>query len=205
MMISRKTAAGIIGILLSIIIGLAVFTAFIDGGAEVPDNLQDPIQINLAETKTIDYAVNNAKVKLDLLAEYKIEAVVKGVKQYKSDGPAGVSPMDFILTWGNLSQPEINKYIRYSQSNRWYHFTVSNTTKIPISEVSLHSANTHIIPADEGVLKILSHVKKNDYVSMEGYLVKAYSGSAEVVSSLTREDSGAGACEVFYVSRIKIL
>ena len=208
MIISRKAAGSFLGLLLGLIIALAVFTAYMDTGAAVPDTLGDPIQSNLSQVKTMDYAVDQGIVKLDLLAEYKIDAVVKGIKSYHNDGPGSASPMDFILIWGDLNQPEVNKVIHYSQFNRWYHFTVSDVARISVSEVSRHSANTHMIPADEGVLKILKHVKKEDYVSMEGYLVRVYmkdSRDSGIASSLTREDTGAGACEVFYVAKIKIL
>lgn len=208
MIVSRKTAGSFLGILIGLILALAVFTAYMDAGAAVPETLGDPIQSNLPQIKTIDYAVDQDTFKLDLLAEYKIEAVVKGVKSYHNDGPGSASPMDFILIWGNLNQPDVDKVIHYSQYSRWYHFTVSDIARISVSEVSRHSANTHIIPADEEVLKILKHVKKGDYVSLSGYLVRVYekdSGDSGIASSLTREDTGAGACEVFYVAKVKIL
>ena len=33
-----------------------------------------------------------------------------------------ISPVDLAIVWGKLAEPEFDKYITYSQGNRWYHY-----------------------------------------------------------------------------------
>ncbi|HNY47676.1 MAG TPA: hypothetical protein PKN64_12015, partial [Casimicrobium sp.] len=67
------------------------------------------------------------------------------------------------------------------------------------------SANMHLIPSDTAVKKVLSAARVGNVVAIEGHLVDAKSDSGwSMTTSLTREDSGAGACEIVYVRRASI-
>jgi hypothetical protein len=61
----------------------------------------------------------------------------------------------------------------------------------------------HMIPADENVGRALAAVRPGQMVRLQGWLVEARRGDGWTWrSSLTREDSGHGACEVVYVCAI---
>lgn len=104
-----------------------------------------------------------------------------------------------------MSDESIIEKIDISQSGRWYRW---NTKELPISrsEITVSSANTHIIPANDLVAYRLQDVIKGNIVKLKGYLV--YIGEKDNFkwnSSLTRSDTGNGACEVFYVEELEIL
>ena len=69
-----------------------------------------------------------------------------------------------------------------------------------MNEIISHSANMHMIPANEKVKQVLLGVRPGELVSFGGYLVRVEKpGGWTWKTSLTRTDSGAGACEVVWV------
>jgi len=69
-----------------------------------------------------------------------------------------------------------------------------------------HAANMHLIPATHGVAHALSQVRKGHVVSLRGQLVDVLRvrEGLHVRSSLTREDTGAGACELIWVDDLQL-
>ncbi|NOY05236.1 MAG: hypothetical protein GXO82_01150 [Chlorobi bacterium] len=63
----------------------------------------------------------------------------------------------------------------------------------------------HIIPASEKVESRLDDVYRGSIVTLSGYLVKVTAeGDWRWKSSLTRNDVGDGACELFWVEKILV-
>lgn len=63
----------------------------------------------------------------------------------------------------------------------------------------------HMVPADAAVARALKRVRVGDVVTLDGYLIEADKpGGWKWRSSLTREDTGSGACELVYVRDIVI-
>ena len=61
----------------------------------------------------------------------------------------------------------------------------------------------HMIPADDGVKYQLEQVRVGQVVHIEGFLVDASRADGwHWNTSMTREDTGAGACELVYVERL---
>lgn len=138
-------------------------------------------------------------------ANYRIYAMVMSKRKYNWGWESQISPYDLALAWNKLMLPEYQKGIRYSQSGRWYHYVYSCEFPLPKSYIISHSSNHHIIPANENVKKALDKVKKRQKIYLEGYLVniKGKFQGREVWwnSSMTRNDSGNGACEVLYLTK----
>ncbi len=64
----------------------------------------------------------------------------------------------------------------------------------------------HLISASRDIRKRLSRVRKGDVVRIKGYLVKVDAGDNwHWQSSLTRKDTGEGACELVWVEEFEIL
>jgi hypothetical protein len=60
----------------------------------------------------------------------------------------------------------------------------------------------HLIPADGQVRDALERVRRGQLVHLEGFLVDASRADGwQWHSSLSREDTGNGACELVYVER----
>jgi hypothetical protein len=61
----------------------------------------------------------------------------------------------------------------------------------------------HLIPATPAVEKRLKSLRPGQVVALKGYLVEVTGdGGFTWRSSLTREDTGAGACELIWVEEL---
>ncbi len=149
-------------------------------------------------------AFQHGKYTITPLANYSITAVVLGRENYYFDAAADLCSVDLALGWGPMSFAENINSMRITQSGRWYHYEWNNETTINPEEIGLHSANTHCIAGSKQVERVLSSVKKYDLVIMEGYLISASrgDGSPPWTSSLSRHDTGGGACEIMWITKM---
>ena len=138
------------------------------------------------------------------LSEFKIKARVLSRNTYSVGRECDLSPIDLALGWGAMSDQSVVDRLDISQSNRWYHWE-TKLLPIPAKEISTHSANMHIIPAGENVENKLDEIYKGSIIEISGYLVeiKAEDGW-HWKSSLRRDDTGGGACEVVWVEDLNI-
>jgi hypothetical protein len=115
---------------------------------------------------------------------------------------AQIMTTDFMLGWGRMSDESVLSHIEISQSNRFGFWRVQEFP-IPQREIETSAANMHLIAADRTVANQLERVWRGQVVHMRGYLVRADASDGwHWISSLSREDTGAGACEVFLVEQI---
>ncbi len=138
-------------------------------------------------------------------AQFDIEARLLSKKYYSSDAGAKLSPMDFALGWGPMSSYNVISQMKIWQSGRWYKYRYEEPP-LPLDEIVSHSANMHLIPANEKVLKTIKQARKGQVVRIRGQLVwikgpKGWYWN----SSLTRTDRGGSSCEVIWVERIEIV
>lgn len=139
------------------------------------------------------------------LADYSISAVVLSRKEYGGGRDAKLSPVDLALGWGPMSDSFVYDKLDISQSGRWYKWMPKGLEPIPRKDIERNSANVHILPANRTVRKTLSRVHRGSIVHMSGYLVKVTADDGWAwVSSTTRNDTGHGACEVFWVETLDV-
>jgi len=136
------------------------------------------------------------------LADFQIQARVLSRERYRFDRPSQLSPVDFALGWGPMSDSGILKDFTIEQRGRWYFWSTPNLP-IPAETVISHSANMHMIPADPLVERLLLRVRVGQIVSLRGKLIRADAPDGwHWVSSLTRTDTGDGSCEVVWVDSV---
>ena len=144
------------------------------------------------------------KHKLTPLARFELRARVLGTERYRFDRAAELSPVDFALGWGPMSDSRMLEAITIQQRDRWYFWSAARLP-IPAGEVTLHSANMHMIPADALVEKRLLAVKPGQIVALSGKLIRAEGPDGwHWVSSLSRADTGDGSCEVVWVDSVSV-
>jgi hypothetical protein len=139
------------------------------------------------------------------LARYQIEALVISTERYWIDGGASLSPIDFAVCWGPMSDDSIVDQFSFSQGHRWFSYRHYGNKPMPLAEdvLNSHCANMHMVPADSHVEKQLKSVSARDVVDMSGYLVEITGPNRfKWTSSLTRTDTGAGACELMWVQEL---
>ncbi|MFZ6745323.1 hypothetical protein ACO0LC_19035 [Undibacterium sp. JH2W] len=161
----------------------------------------EPVQTMLSNGTV--YEQNNYK--LTALADFTIEARVLSKQTYSSDREAQLAPVDLALGWGSMSDTAVIEQLSIGQSNRFYFYRWEKEPPRPPSEIATHSANMHLIPTTPALEKIMRDVRVGQVVKIRGQLVEARAADGwHWRSSLTRDDTGAGACEVIRVEAIEV-
>ena len=146
-----------------------------------------------------------AEYSITPLATFQVEAMVLGSKHYRLGKEAELSPVDLALGWGPMSKPGIIDKFSIRQSNRFY-FWKTDAYPIPRQEIITNSANMHMIPATPEIDQKLKSVVAGQQIRFKGYLLKVDDGAGwQWVSSLRRNDSGKGACELVLVDDISVI
>lgn len=134
-------------------------------------------------------------------ATYKIDARVLATKRYYDD----IGPYDFALGWQEMSDSRVLDQLEITQAARFYHYHWANMPPADPQVIVRTSANTHLLPANDTVQRQLSRIHKGQVIHLEGYLISVNrSDGWHWHSSMTRDDSGAGACEVMWVESVGI-
>ena len=137
------------------------------------------------------------------LAGFSVEARVLGREDYRFDREADYAPTDLALGWGRMTEDAVVARLDIRQSGRWYRYRWQGDPPIPLAEIVRSSANMHMVPANATVAADLARVGEGDRIRVDGWLVQLdRPGGWRWRSSLTREDSGGGACELVYVCAV---
>lgn len=140
------------------------------------------------------------------LAEFQVSGRVLTRQAYKLDWQSEISPIDLAIGWGELNDAKADKYIEWWQSGRWYYYRWHDSSPYDEKYLRTHSSNIHIIPATEDLEEILLRIRKDDQITLEGKLVNVEATNEskrwQNQTSLTRNDSGNGACEILLVERL---
>ena len=144
-------------------------------------------------------------LKFSPFAHYEIRAKVLSIKRYTNGNWAKLSPLDFALGWGPMSDNAITKQLNISQDNRWYYYRWRNAPPIDPALIVRNSANTHIVPADDNIRSSLFKVRRGEIIKLKGYLINVkHPEGGSWRSSLTREDSGDHSCELMLVAEVAV-
>ena len=139
------------------------------------------------------------------LQHFQLEARILAREDYHFDRGAKLSPTDLALGWGPMADPEVLRHISISQRNRWY-FWRAEQLPIERRQIEIHSANMHLIPATAEVASTLALLKPGQQIRLSGQLVRIDGDDGyRWVSSLSREDTGDGACELIWVEQLTVL
>jgi hypothetical protein len=149
----------------------------------------------------------NGKFTIFPLYTYSAAALVVGIKKYSYGWEAQVAPYDLALAWEELSKPNYNKFVRFSQRDRWYYFNLKPGTPFDVGFVYRRSSNNHMIPHTPNILNALAGLEEGDVIGIRGYLVRlegAWNGRTVFwKSSTSRNDTGDGSCELIYVTSLQ--
>ena len=172
----------------------------IDVGAE-------PRQEAMADPDVVRFASNGIEWTVTPLARYLLAGVVVGRENYHFGWNATLSPCDVAMVWGELARGDLFERLRWSQSGRWYFWSPRRGFAHDNAFVARHSSNTHIIPANRNVGRAVHLLGPGDIAELTGELVRVEgrkNGRTMVwTSSLSREDTGDGSCELLYVRRVR--
>ena len=166
-------------------------------GVLVPDAPLQSDPVSRATTRLGDF-------ELTPLADFSLDARVLSRADYRLGTESELSPTDLALGWGRMSDSAVIARLEISQSARFYSYRWSDEPPIPAREIMVSSANMHLIPADPGVAAAIARVRVGELIALRGHLVEVHREDGwRWRSSLRRDDSGAGACELVLVDSIE--
>jgi len=139
------------------------------------------------------------------VARYEITAFVFGYSN-RTLNDFSKTITDIGLLWGENASKKYYKKVKLkvllgAYYVRWGYGEIFNLNE---------AANNHLITCDKSAYKKIRSIRSGDQVRLKGFLVdakiskKPYEKDASKimtwVTSRTREDSGAGSCELFYIN-----
>jgi hypothetical protein len=158
------------------------------------------------QTATSASAIAYGNFQLRPLAHFAIDARVLHHKIYRWDKQASLVPVDLALGWGPMSDQSVLDQLTITQSMRFYWFEYKMPPPISKDEIISHSTNLHVIPATPAIAAQCKSVRVGALVHLSGDLVEAAGpGIGTWRSSLSRTDTGNGACELMWVTDFSIL
>lgn len=138
-------------------------------------------------------------------ASYRIDARLLSRERYRLDSGADLAPLDFAVGWGPMSDTAVLEALRISQSNRYFRLRWDQPP-IPEDQMMTNASNMHLIAADAGVERRLDSMRAGQIIRLEGQLVRATRDDGwSWNTSLSRTDTGAGACELMWVTDARVL
>ena len=138
-------------------------------------------------------------------ARFEIRARVLSTEPYYLKRESDLSPVDLALGWGVMSNQAVLDRIDISQSGRWYRTRYELPPPVPEQQISASSSNMHMIPATAAIKRGLKRLRSGDIITLRGFLVDVDHDSGWYWrTSMSRVDTGAGACEIVFVESLSV-
>jgi hypothetical protein len=161
---------------------------------------REPLQTMLDDAAPVQVGPNTLQPR----ARFEIEARVLSRERYWLGERAKLMPVDIAVGWAEMSDTALINRLSISQGHRFYYWSYSGAPPAPPHVIIRTSANMHLIPATPAVKDTLLAAREGDVLSLEGDLVDVQGRDWQTKTSLTREDTGNGACETIYVRSASI-
>lgn len=150
-----------------------------------------------------DSPFEDDKFHLQPLAHFALDARVLHRKIYRYDRFASFVPVDLAVGWGPMSDQAVLDRLTISQSARFFFYEWHGQPPIPREEIVAHATNLHLVPLSSAIARQCKALGAGDLVHLRGLLVEATGPDIGTWrSSLSRTDSGRGACELVWVEEV---
>ena len=174
------------------------------------DNIPEPIQTRT--TGEVHKIIGNTDLKIEFLYKYVASGRVILTHNYPQDTIENMlSPKDVGLSWGKLAKNLNRTTVYWALGNRFLSWSTQDMDWIKstggMRVVKRSYSNNHLIPDTDETKQKIYDIREDDYIKLEGYLVKVTYQMSDGrtylwKSSTYRNDSGNHACEVMYVTDV---
>ena len=140
-------------------------------------------------------------------ARYDITARVLRKEIYRIDGGANLAPVDLGLGWGAMSDTTVVEALEFSQMGRFLYWKPKDWASFPLTaaQTVAQAAQVHAIPADAAIDRGLRSLRPGQVVRLSGYLVDIRGPDGFLWrTSLSRDDTSDGACEIMWIESLAI-
>jgi hypothetical protein len=148
--------------------------------------------------------IERGEFRLRPRAQFSATVRILHREDYSLGALADLVPTDFAVGWGPMSDSAVLADIEISQADRFY-FWRTRTWPIDREAIETHSANWHLISGTPAVDRTLARLRAGSLVQLRGQLVDIEGANAGMRTSLSRTDTGAGACEILLTESAEIV
>jgi hypothetical protein len=143
---------------------------------------------------------------IDVLGGYDIYGIVVHRARYYDDSLSSISSLDLGIAFGDfVRHPDLLDRFRFGQVDRWIYIKGNGaTTADDWTQYTWQVSNNHLIFSNSELATIVRAASVGDRVRLKGYLIRASTANFTATSSLTRHDTGSGACEIIFVTDAKV-
>jgi len=144
---------------------------------------------------------------LHVRARFEVDARVLRKAIYRLDGGADIAPVDLGVGWGPMSDSAVVDALEFSQMGRFLYWKPRDPARFPLAPEAVvrNAAQFHLIPATGTIEARLKRLRPGQRIGIRGYLVDVTGPRGFAWrTSLTRDDTGAGACEIVYVETLAV-
>lgn len=182
-----------------------------------PAVLNQPLQTEVSDESIIKFNLDDYAYELTPLYDYEINGLIVNKLDYSFLAVYErnkVSPMDLCIIWGSNVKSRVfqEKDLEFTQDYRFCNYRWRGEIKFNPSE----GVNNHLVVDNKEMEKKIRRLKAGDQVRIRGKLVDLVARRVgeireeepeyfELKTSVTRDDTGAGACEEIYVEELEIL
>lgn len=164
---------------------------------------QAPQQIDLDPSPSFEFKGRT----LIRRARYQLTVRVLRKEIYRIDGAATLAPVDLAVGWGRMSDSATLDQLSITQMGRFFYWQPRNpaTFSVPAEALIAEAAQIHAIPATPEIERAVRRLRPGQVVSLAGDLVDVRDpGGFTWRTSLTRTDTGDGACEIMWIEGLTI-
>lgn len=142
--------------------------------------------------------------RLTTFARYTLRGRVLGRKRYHGGPDAQLVPVDIAVGWARMSDQAVLDRFELTMGNRFFFYEWKGQPPVPEDEIMRSASNNHVIAATDAVASAVGSLRVGQLVEMRGWLVDAEGPNGfRWRSSRQRNDTGKGACELFFVESVK--
>jgi hypothetical protein len=183
-----------------------------------PETVFAPVQTPIRDASPIRFSRDGYDFTLLPLFDYTLTGLVLSAQDY--DRWFSISrtdrtfAKDICVLWGKTLQSRVHQddALAVEQDMRWCFFRFQRNLAFDATEMS----NNHLIAVTSAIRRQIGTIHGGDQVRIRGKLVNVRAAangairssehpSLEWTTSTTRDDTGAGACEIVYVESVEIL
>ncbi|HZQ61481.1 MAG TPA: hypothetical protein VFC24_09050 [Casimicrobiaceae bacterium] len=144
--------------------------------------------------------------KLARRARYDLTVRVLRKEIYRLDGGAAIAPVDLAVGWARMSDSAMLEQLSITQMGRFFYWRPKDaaTFNVPADALISEVAQIHAIPATREIDDTLRRLRPGQLVTLGGYLVDVVAPGFTWKTSLTRTDTGDGACEIMWIESVAL-
>lgn len=176
-----------------------------------PELKDEPLQEE-TDRKQFTFEYRKSRYVVTPQAEYEIKGLLVSHNDITAwwdmyHNKDSVDIKDVCLVWGDNISTNVYQRVKFYNESVSCHYTIKDQeTQVLFNPRQL--SNNHLLSDSQSVRDTIQSMAVGDQIYLKGMLVNYYpEGLPDYVrkSSLTRKDTGGGACEVFFVNDARII